>query len=214
MQTILYKCGKSEKLSAYKRGVVASIGALLSSFETGKTAGGDAWEAVFVVALLIRIACCEMDELLHLPDSVLQKCTLSYNTLWNEEVNGDVLLFRNAELLEDFVAHLELPASFPHVAVYYPSHARFRVYDGVVVVYDEHKTRRMVGYQLKEGREIPENPGQLCSVSVLIRAAAQQEAGLRRWNVASEAQIGSFLGETERLLVPKEWRKMEGGRRK
>jgi hypothetical protein len=213
MEVVLSKCAKSRKLGEHVRAVVTLIRKLLSDFAQGKTGGGDSWEALFVVALLIRIVCREEDGLLYyLPAAVLAKCTMSYNDHWVNTVGGEEVLFENVESLNDFGARLVKPGSFPHVVVYYPCHARFQYYDVIMAVYDEHGTVRLTGYQLKEGREIPEDPGQFCDMSVLIRGApAQKGKKLRNWIIASEAQIGSFLGETGKVLVPKEWRKMETG---
>jgi len=137
---------------------------------------------------------------------------MSYNDLWENTAGGKEVLFENVESLTDFVARLVKPSVLPHVVVYYPRHARFQYYDVIVAFYDERGTRRLVGYQLKEGREIPDSPGVLCNKSVLIRGLpAQRGKKLRNWIVASEVQIGSFLGKTGSVLVPKEWRKMATG---
>ncbi len=57
-------CQLAANISERVRGVVALIRKLRSDFEQGKTGGGDSWEALFVVALLIRIVCRQEDELL------------------------------------------------------------------------------------------------------------------------------------------------------
>ncbi len=139
---------------------------------------------------------------------------MSYNELWEPIADGKEVLFENVESLEDFEVHLDKSKSFPHVAVYYPHHARFQVYDVIIAVYDEHKTRRLVGYQLKEGREIPEDPGNLCEVSVLIRGApARKKNELRNWKIASDAQIVSFWASLERHLIRKNGAKWEVARK-
>ncbi len=212
MDEVLDGCWRAANMSEHVRGVVALIRKLLSDFEQGKTGGGDSWEALFVVALLIRIVCRQEDELLCFSTSVLAKCTMSYNELWEPIADGKEVLFENVESLEDFEMRTTVPKTFPHVAVYYPRHARFPVYDVIMAVYDEHKSRRLVGYQLKEGKKIPEKRGNLCEVSVLIRGApARKKNELRNWKIASESQIDSFLGESGKTLAPKEWRKMGSG---
>ncbi len=46
-------------------------------------------------------------------------------------------LYFATQNLQEFVAGIREPKSFPHVAVYYPSHASFELYDVIVAHFDE-----------------------------------------------------------------------------
>ncbi len=151
LERVLYKCQRTKNLTESLHAMVALMHKLLSEFEQGKTGGEDSWEALFVLALLVRIVCREEDQLLFLlPTSVLAKCTMSYIGLWNAFGDKKMppekkwLQCEDVETLEDFEMRITLPETFPHVTVYYPKHARFQVYDVIMAVYDEHGTRRPV----------------------------------------------------------------------
>ena len=79
--------------------------------------------------------------------------SLSYNRFW-EPQNG-ILAFPDITTLDQLIGGLVDPIAYPHVAVYYPPHARFEAYDLIVVLHQALGKRRIYGYQLKEGREIP-----------------------------------------------------------
>lgn len=111
--------------------------------------------------------------------------------------------------MDDLVSGMVKPSHYPHIAVYYPPHARFACYDVIVAIYETAEVRTVHGYQLKEGREIPDDPGTFCAKSVLIRGvAAQRQRSLRRWIMASDSDIDSFLGVTGASLAPKVWREI------
>jgi hypothetical protein len=204
MQHVLRSAADVERLSPSIHGALRIITDLLDAFERGKTGGGDSWEALFVIALLIRLMVKEDHSLLFLEDSTLHQCHVSYNKLWNGNYS-----FEDAKSLKDLLAGMVEPEQFPHVAVYYPPHSSFAIYDVIVAVYDSKKERTLRGYQLKEGREIPANPGTECFKSILIRGiAAQRRNELRQWVIASDDDIDSFLGTTGVTLAPKAWREM------
>lgn len=114
--------------------------------------------------------------------------------------------------MKQLIEGLTLPSSYPHVAVFYPPHARFETYDLLVVVYQRADARQVYGYQLKEGRDIPkkEAANNLCQYSYVIRGfAAEREKLLRSWEVASDEDIDQFLGVTGACLAPKRWRSFD-----
>jgi len=204
MEHVIRDCAAVQSLSSDIRVALHVVSEFLDAFEKGKTGGGDSWEALFVIALLIRLMVKEDHSLLFLEDSTLHQCHVSYNKLWNGNYS-----FEDAKSLKDLLTGMVEPEQFPHVAVYYPPHSSFAVYDVIVAVYDSKKERTLRGYQLKEGREIPAKPGTECFKSILIRGiAAQRRNELRQWVIASDDDIDSFLGTTGVTLAPKAWREM------
>jgi hypothetical protein len=203
MEHVIGDCAAVE-LSPDIRTALHVVSDLLIAFERGKTGGGDSWEALFVIALLIRLFTREQHPLLFIEDSILQQSRVSYNKLWNWDYS-----FEDARSMKDLIDGMVEPEQFPHVAVYYPPHSSFAIYDVIVAVYDSKKERTLRGYQLKEGREIPADPGTGCCKSILIRGiAARRQNELRKWVVASDDDIDGFLGTTGVTLAPKAWREM------
>lgn len=203
MRHVLESCAGVEKVDVGIRASVRVIANLLEAFQEGKTGGGDSWEAIFVVSLLIRLFTRENHPILYLASDLLNICSVSFNELWNGNHS-----FEEAKCVEDLVRGMVKPSHYPHIAVYYPPHARFACYDVIVAIYETAEVRALRGYQLKEGREIPDDPG-TCANSVLIRGvAAQRQELLRRWIMASDSDIDSFLGVTGASLAPKVWREM------
>lgn len=199
--------GASAAVGLEMRKVVTTLNELFNGFETGKTSGGDSWEALFAIALVIRLATGSFHDLLKLgemcpPNSVYG---LSYNHLWEQRGH---LAFPDITTLRELIEGLVDPLAFPHVAVFYPPHARFEGYDLIVVLHQALGKRLIYGYQLKEGREIPKKmSSDACQNAYVIRGfAAQQETLLRGWHVASHDEIESFLGVTGSCLAPKQWR--------
>ena len=204
MQHVIQDCSTVQSLRPDIRVALRVVFELLVAFERGKTGGGDSWEALFVVALLIRLFTREHHPLLYVDSSLLSACGVTYNELWNGNHS-----FEHARSLKDLLAGMVEPEQFPHVAVYYPPHSSFAMYDVIVAVYDSKKERTLRGYQLKEGREIPAKPGSECFKSILIRGtAAQRRNELRQWVIASDDDVDSFLGTTGATLAPKAWREM------
>ena len=83
----------------------------------------------------------------------------------------------------------------------------------IVAFYDAKGERSLIGYQLKEGKKVPENPevGSECDVSILIHGDSVQRGHVvRKWYAAADADIDDFLGVTGAQLAPKQWRALEG----
>jgi hypothetical protein len=188
------------------REVLRIVVEMLRGFETGKTGDGDSWEALFVVATMARLATGHFHRLLQLEPGLFSNCELSYNRMW--KATEENLDFPSIRTLEQLMKGLTEPASYPHVAVFYPPHSQFEVYDLVIVAHEAVDVKHVYGYQLREGRKIPQTtPSDVCQHSFVIRGcAAQKERLLRKWHVASDEEVDQFLGVTGASLAPKQWR--------
>jgi hypothetical protein len=196
-------------LSPMIREVVQIICDMFHGFETGKVSGGDSWEALFVISAIVRVATGHFCSLLPLDIVSFANSRVSYNYLWNQkQAAAD---FSHITTMEQLIDGLTPPPSYPHVAVFYPPHARFEMYDLLVVTYLRADFREIYGYQLKEGRVIPKKEASdLCQHSYVIRGfATEREELLRGWKVASDEEIDQFLGVTGVCLTPKKWRSLE-----
>jgi hypothetical protein len=86
MMHILERIAGSAAVSPALRDVVTTISEMLLGFETGKTSGGDSWEALFAIAVIISLTTGRFHDLLELskvfpPTAVYG---LSYNHLWEQ----------------------------------------------------------------------------------------------------------------------------------
>ena len=135
--------------------LLTRISDLFTDFGRAKEASGEAWESLFVIALLLR---CLGD---HFEDVVfpLKESQFKTDVSYNELLRGGLNDLRSAE---DLVKRLERPKQFPHIAVYYPNHTQFQGLDVVVAVYDKAGNRTLYGYQLKEDNTIPADPPWNC----------------------------------------------------
>jgi hypothetical protein len=206
MVHVLESCAASRKVSKPIRMAVRVIGKVMRDFEGGKTAGGDTWEALFVVALLIRLVTGQIDILF--PQFVgIDHYGISYNTLWDPTKKA----FECAANLSDLIAGMVMPAKFPHFAVYYPPLANFALYDVVIVMYDAEGKPTYYGYQLKEGKAMPRpSADERCKMSIVVRgAAAGIDALLRRWVVLGRDSVDDILGVTGKSLAPEAWRELK-----
>ena len=157
------------------REVVQILRDLFHGFETGKVSGGDSWEALFVISAIARVATNHFCSLLPLDTVVFANCRVSYNCFWEQTHDG--ASFLNITTIEQLIEGLTRPPSYPHVAVFYPPHARFETYDLVVVAYQQADVRQVYGYQLKEGRVIPEEGRQTVSASIRMWSGDLQQRG-------------------------------------
>jgi hypothetical protein len=205
MEHVLSSCARSQTLSAPIRAAVRAIAKAMLNFEGGKTAGGDTWEALFVVALLIRLVTGEIDILF--PQGVgLESYGISYNKLWDPKKTWEF-----AKDLSDLLAGMVAPTTFPHIAVYYPPLANFALYDVVIVLYNATGKATCYGYQLKEGKGMPRPAAdKRCEMSFVVRGAAPEDDDVKRgWIVLGKESVDEILGLTGKSLAPEVWRKMK-----
>ena len=178
---------------------------LFNSFKGAKKSSGDGWESLFVAVMLIRCWSQSSDYCI-LPMTIMPTCTFSYNTPFSGN-------FATREV-DEFVAGIVEPPSFPHVAIYYPSHASFRLYDVIVAHFDEWRVRRLYGYQLKEGKALPKEVAMPhFEGSFVIRGEAAQVPGTGRdWTRPSEDEIDEFFGVSGQHWTPRQWKKLSSGK--
>ena len=174
---------------------------LFNAFKDAKESSGDGWESLFVAVLLIRCWAQLGDQFL-LPVEFEPPCTFSYN----KPFEGNFA----TQSVHEFVAGIREPSSFPHIAVYYPTHAKFPLYDVIVAYFDEWQKRRLYGYQLKEGKALPKKFAMsVFEESFVIRGEAAEEPEMgKKWVRASEEQIDTFFGVSGQHWTPRRWKQL------
>ena len=118
---------------------------------------------------------------------------------------------KDADTLMQAIEKAEAEVKGAHVAIYYPSHANFKQYDMLVVMWDEDGNRfKTIGYQLKEGKEIPAGQARRSFQNLVVRGkAAQKSNKLRNWEIASDEQIDCFFGSSGVQWTPKRWKELK-----
>ena len=165
--------------------LVKKIADLFEQFHGAKTYGGDGWEALFGLVLLVRILTKLSDELIDL--SAFVTYNIEFTTSFNEQID-----LTGGRQFEDFKDVDELMAAIPekqgsaHVAIYYPTNASFEQYDILVVMWDSGGNQfKTIGYQLKEGRDTPSSQGKSGFQSFVVRGRAAQNSNmLPGWEIA------------------------------
>ena len=189
--------------------VVKAIVNLFNEFVTSKENSGDAWEALFVITLLIRALTNEFDEvvLASTDFSSPEGWTVSYNLHYDHSVQP-FMSFSDCRNATDLIKRMEVPPSVLHIAVYYPPHAQFEMYDVIVAVYDNgHRT--LLGYQCKQGKGAPGKPPCEEITSFVVQGDASATAFQRDgWTYLSDAQLDVFFGVSGRDYTPSKWKKL------
>jgi hypothetical protein len=185
--------------------VLKRIEGLFNDFKRAKEYSGDGWEALFVITLLIRSkAECFGTSLLPL------EMVHVVNVTFNEPFKG-IVPFGEIKQVDEFIEALVEPELFPHIAIYWPAHAQFEHYDVIVAVYTARGSRKLYGYQLKEGTSIGKaQASHLFTKSFVVRGnAAENSSQIRGWYVASTNEICEFFGESGRNWTPTRWKALK-----
>jgi len=188
--------------------LLSQIERLFSRFKDSKHQSGDGWEALFVIALLVRSITEQFDSLLPLESMMSQsiQAEVSYNALFDQSS----MAFQDVTTMDEFLKRIEEPQQFPCIAIYYFSNASFEDYDVVVAAYDKNKKRELYAYQLREGKKNPKskNAAQLRESFVIRGQPPQTDNTSKGWTVVSEQRISDFFGVSGRNWTPSKWKEL------
>ena len=189
--------------SVILRGIVS----LFDRFCSAKGQSGDAWEALFVVVLLLRAVTQQFDSTIF-PLQHLSSCECSVS--FNDPLDLHGKAFELYSVVDELVTSIIAPAHFPHVAVYFPTHASFEEVDVIVAVWQNASCKELYGYQLKEGKEQPKIEAHVAFMkSFVIRGVAAMKASkIRNWHLASVEEIDAFFGESGSHWTPEAWKQL------
>jgi hypothetical protein len=177
------------------RGCLQGIVTLFGKFGSAKWEAGDAWEALFLIALIVRYQTTLFDEHVVPLGSYM---TGNVSVMYNCPVTGTCNFSTTKP--EEFIEGIPVQSPEPEecaISIYYPGHSRFEDFDIILAFWDMVGTRYLYGYQLKEGKTAPTEFAydQVFHCSFLIRGAATQQSGtVRLWRSVSEAQLDAFFG--------------------
>jgi hypothetical protein len=176
--------------------------------ETGK-----AWEHLFYLVLLFRIASREDHDVINWRQYNMSETFTMSCGMDNLPFTGDFRYrYNDCRNPHDLLAAIPTSGITNHIAVYYPPHHVFETYDIFVVMWDGLGTRYVTGYQLKQGSDI-KLPNKIDNVnSFLIRGESAGKRYIKDgWTVPSSRQITSFFGESGRNWTPNVWKELREG---
>ena len=194
-QNIFQHCSKKISADAEElSGILQWIAKFLEKIRDENDLTGKLWEKAFLMFLLARVVAREFDEKL-LP--LRGKYEYSFNALIKE----------GASNIEELLVRMQVPESYPHVAVYYPENNQFETYDIIVVHYLSSSEKTIYGYQLKGGRAYPASKLKDDQVDVRFHIRGQPTKKRRRinWIRPTLEELQGFLGVTGKLLFPQAW---------
>jgi hypothetical protein len=178
---------------------------MFNAFKDAKESSGGGWENLFVAVLLIRSWAQMSDDCL-LPFE-LDGHTFSFNRHFDVSASS----FATNDL-DAFVAAIKQPLTYPHVSIYYPSHASFQVYDVIVAHFPDPGKPHLYGYQLKEGKEKPTEKhavGAGFKKSFWIRGVPpKKQTAEHDWKRSSKEEIDAFFGVSGQHWTPEQWKEL------
>lgn len=190
----------------------SAIAELLVQFGYGKWESGDAWEALFLVVLIVRCLSTKFDDhvvpLAHCPFS--EEGCVGYNYPYG---GSDFFTKDPAAFIGGIPISSWGQGGQSAISIYYPGHARFEAYDIILAAWDRtYGTRTLYGYQLKDGSATPKPHAfdNIFEKSFLIRGAAKlKTTSVKRWNAVSDSDLDAFFGESALQWSAKAWKKLE-----
>ena len=216
MEPILQGFSTSSNISAMYKHMLRSIADNFISFKGSDKNSGKAWEYLFVIVLLIRIVTQKLIlrttgnktlELLSLRNEP-SDYTVSFNKYCG---NGN---FDECKDLNELKKVLQKPPekSLPHICVYHPRHSSFEMYDAVVAVHESSSELRFFGYQMKQGKHVPNDKSNASVTTRFVFKGTPPKSSdgkkPKGWVVLSEEQIDEFLGVSGMCWAPRVWNKL------
>eukprot|EP00978_Attheya_sp_CCMP212_P016354 scaffold42769_cov63-Attheya_sp.AAC.1 len=204
MAFVITKMSRHAAFSPELRCCLGAISDQFAYFRKAKSESGDAWEALFLIVLLVRCLCGAFDSPILPLNGLGEIACVQYNTPFS----GETFFSKK---VGKFISGIPVDGGerLPAVSVYYPGNSNFETYDVIVATWDSVGNRQLYGYQCKEGSNIPEkfaNEG-LFTGSFLIRgSAATRSQSVRRWSTPSDVILDSFFGVSLSQWTPKAWR--------
>eukprot|EP00597_Dinobryon_sp_UTEXLB2267_P016316 CAMPEP_0201092834 /NCGR_PEP_ID=MMETSP0812-20130820/1366_1 /ASSEMBLY_ACC=CAM_ASM_000668 /TAXON_ID=98059 /ORGANISM="Dinobryon sp., Strain UTEXLB2267" /LENGTH=627 /DNA_ID=CAMNT_0047344629 /DNA_START=193 /DNA_END=2076 /DNA_ORIENTATION=- len=192
---------------------------ICNCFDNFKTSSGDAWENLFVITLLIRLISHRFDRrLLPLDEDVYADYEVSFNKYIMYDTGESLSAYIN---VDEFIRAFTTPEDFPHIAVYFPTHAQFETFDVIVAACDKRGKRTLYGYQLKQGAGdvTPLNPFLKRDwlrdkwfhriYAVRGKAPSKSSEITGDWIIPNEPEINAFFGMSGQRWTPRRWAELD-----
>ena len=200
MVYVLENVSTRTSLSQPIRKCLKAICAQFETLASHKVNSGDGWEALFIATLLVRCMTGEFCQQLVPLRGSFDK------VLWNEPFRDDSNF--ETQHVEEFVQAIPYQQEKSGISIYYPTHAQFEVYDVILAYWGDDHKRRLFGYQLKEGKDIPKKfaVAGVFDKSYLIRGkAASVDQSIRLYTTPSDTALDNFFGKSAMHWTPKAW---------
>ena len=155
-----------------------------------KDESGEDWEILFVIVLLIRCITGSFESnVFNL--NMMQICPVTFNQPIDRKVD-----FGSIKTVDKLVEVLTEPDTYPHLAVYFPSNAKFEMYDVIVIVFFSKEDKLKYGYQLRSGRnQMNRRPSSKVDKSWVISGDARELSEIKNgWVYPSNGEVCAFLG--------------------
>jgi len=181
-----------------------SMSKLCKMLLDSKESSGEGWEGLFVLFLLARCLTAGWQT------GVLPEFTFAtqgpLKVLYNQPYEG---VLDNCQSWDDLKCGIR-PGSEPALSVYYPTHSRFGAYDAILLFTESKEIKRIIGYQLKEGKSDATQPTEREFYrSFVVKGASPNLASTRQgWHILSDNDIEKFFGVSGKYWTPKEWRRL------
>jgi len=190
--------------SALAESVAALCRRLVGSKESS---GGDGWEGLFVLFLLARCLTSGWQEPA-LPEFTFVS-TKKPAVLFNEPFDNSLKSFDECASwndLKDGVA----PGEEPALSICYPTHARFVAYDAIVTFSENKKIKRIIGYQLKEGKNDAKQPRETNFFKSFVLKGVSPNENLVKsgWLIPGDKEMDEFFGVSGMYWTPKKWKEL------
>lgn len=213
MQQLSSNCPQVQTAGAMAK-CLGAVDKLFVQFSSQKSKSGDAWEALFLIVLIIRCVTGMFDDtVLPLgPFMVAGRRPLVDCDAPFKHGQVDFYEEENPVTFVDGIPHKSpVKERVPAISIYYPGAARFKAYDMILAVWDFEGNRYLYGYQLKEGSEVPRPFAydQIFHQSYLIRGNAPHSSrSARLWRSVSAGELRTFFGESASQWSAEHWRRL------
>jgi hypothetical protein len=206
MTEVLRDFGRSASLSQSMRLGLGHVVEHFQQFRDSKEGSGDGWEALLVATLLMRALSGKFDTTCFKLNGAFQApaCTVSFNMLLERNDAHRILS------VDEFVDQIREPYSYPHIGIFCPHHASFEDVDVIVAAWSEKGKRILYGYQLREGKKLPQKmANSLFNSCWAIRGDPPKKGkDVLGWAPVNASDVNEFFGYSGKQWTPKRWKKL------
>lgn len=186
------------------------------SWSTSKEESGDGWEFFFLV-LWLRYASGNFRDASCIPAPRIEIKTISTSLFYNYPLpaNRSTSTVKNLQELQmalgEICSEHHWEGNFPKVSIYYPKFAGFQEYDVFVCLWRKDVmsgvvTYDLYGYQLKEGKEIPNQHPTLPNSYLVLGHLGVNPSERPGWTCLARPQPRIFFGVSGERWLPEQWR--------
>lgn len=191
-----------------KSALAESVGSLCKQVLGSKASSGDGWEALFVLILLARCLTSSWKEPA-LPSFTSFNSAKKPVVLFNQPFDSSSKCLDECKSWKDLNEGIT-PGEEPTISIYYPTHASFGAYDAILVFSEGKKMKRVIGYQLKEGRSNATQPAERCFYkSFVLKGVPPNETQIKMgWIIPEDKAVEEFFGVSGMYWTPKKWKEL------